>query len=258
MCADAAHSGLPIVALVDPRLLLRISLTRALSQHLPGFMIVGSASADDLVRDFIPNLRAILLSLDASMTKAGVGPSLSAVKAVVGDVPIALLVDHACPTAVQDASRSGARAFVTTTMSIEVAAAVIRLVVSGGTHFPHDNFSPEPAERGYDEGLVSRLTQREREVLRLVSQGAPNKSIAYTLSMSENTVKVHLHRILQKFRMHNRTEVALLAGRYFSSSEGHLAPMPMSNGFAADSTLWAAPPVALPDPLVLPGLDAPE
>lgn len=52
------------------------------------------------------------------------------------------------------------------------------------------------------------LTQRETEVLALVSQGGRNKSIAHTMSLSEHTVKLHLHNAITKIGARNRTEAA--------------------------------------------------
>ena len=55
------------------------------------------------------------------------------------------------------------------------------------------------------------LTEREKEVLRLVSQGLRNKAIAETLSLSVGTVKVHVSHILDKLGVSNRTEASVLA-----------------------------------------------
>ena len=52
------------------------------------------------------------------------------------------------------------------------------------------------------------LTRREKEVLALVSQGGRNKTIAHQLSLSEHTVKLHLHNAITKIGVRNRTEAA--------------------------------------------------
>lgn len=57
------------------------------------------------------------------------------------------------------------------------------------------------------------LTEREIDVLRLVAQGASNSQIAETLTISINTVKVHLRNILDKLRLDNRTQAAAYALR---------------------------------------------
>ena len=52
------------------------------------------------------------------------------------------------------------------------------------------------------------LTPREQQVLELVAQGARNKSIAGRLGLSEHTVKLHIHNIISKIGVENRTEAA--------------------------------------------------
>jgi two-component system NarL family response regulator len=61
--------------------------------------------------------------------------------------------------------------------------------------------------------VVPRLTEREREVLRLVARGMANKEIARTLFISENTVKNHVRNILDKLQLHSRMEAAMFAVR---------------------------------------------
>lgn len=55
------------------------------------------------------------------------------------------------------------------------------------------------------------LTRRERELVELVRQGLRNRDIAAELGVTEGTVKVYLHAIFDKFRVENRTELALRA-----------------------------------------------
>lgn len=57
------------------------------------------------------------------------------------------------------------------------------------------------------------LTPREREVLRLIARGMTNHAIAETLSVSSETVKSHLHHIMQKMHVHDRTQAAVAAAR---------------------------------------------
>ncbi len=60
---------------------------------------------------------------------------------------------------------------------------------------------------------VEELTGREIEVLRLLVQGKPNKSIARTLHISEDTVKTHIRHILAKLNVQSRTQAVLTAIR---------------------------------------------
>ena len=54
------------------------------------------------------------------------------------------------------------------------------------------------------------LTEREREILERVARGNQNKIIAADLGLSEHTVKIHLHNIIRKLGVHNRTEAAAI------------------------------------------------
>ena len=64
---------------------------------------------------------------------------------------------------------------------------------------------PKPRARSHD------LTTRERQITRVLSEGATNKEIGRRLRLAEGTVKVHLHHIYRKLGIANRTELAVLA-----------------------------------------------
>ena len=55
------------------------------------------------------------------------------------------------------------------------------------------------------------LTERERQIMRLVCEGLSNKDIGRQVKVSDGTVKVHLHHIYEKLAIHNRTTLAVLA-----------------------------------------------
>lgn len=59
-----------------------------------------------------------------------------------------------------------------------------------------------------------RLTQRQLEVLNLISQGHPNKLIAGNLDISEQTVKIHINQIFKELRVFNRTQAVLKAQKH--------------------------------------------
>jgi len=68
------------------------------------------------------------------------------------------------------------------------------------------------------ENVLKVLTDREREIMRLVSEGLSNKAIARRLNISHGTIKVHLHHIYQKLEINNRTVLAALALSHNESS----------------------------------------
>ena len=65
-----------------------------------------------------------------------------------------------------------------------------------------------------DEREDYRLTQRQLQVLDLISQGHPNKLIANYLDISEQTVKIHINQIFKVLRVFNRTQAVLKAQKH--------------------------------------------
>jgi two-component system, NarL family, nitrate/nitrite response regulator NarL len=69
------------------------------------------------------------------------------------------------------------------------------------------------AAQGPAGDLSNVLTERERQIMHLVCEGLSNKDIGRRFSLSDGTVKVHLHHIYEKLAIHNRTALAVLAAR---------------------------------------------
>ena len=61
------------------------------------------------------------------------------------------------------------------------------------------------------ESALAVLTDRERQIMRLVSEGLSNKEIGRRLNITDGTIKVHLHHIFQKLEISNRTVLAAIA-----------------------------------------------
>ena len=84
------------------------------------------------------------------------------------------------------------------------------------------------------EKMLGLLTQRERQVVRLVSEGMSNKEIARQLNVSQGTVKVHLHNVFQKLEINNRTVLATIALLQRQAGFGTLALAALAFAIADD------------------------
>jgi DNA-binding NarL/FixJ family response regulator len=107
-------------------------------------------------------------------------------------------------------------------VSLDVWLSVVRLMLCGGEYFPPHLLRSQAGTGGHSRspaaGLngasspgaehMDGLTPREVQILEMVSRGLQNKSIAAAFSLSESTVKIHLHNIIAKLGVHNRTEAA--------------------------------------------------
>lgn len=78
---------------------------------------------------------------------------------------------------------------------------------------PQAAVQPKPPTRNAEEAVVEELTEREREVTRLIALGRSNREIADELVISEKTVKTHVSHILEKLNLQDRTQLAIFAIR---------------------------------------------
>jgi len=120
------------------------------------------------------------------------------------------------------AIQSGAMGYLLKDTPSEELAVAIRAVYKGYTQlgpgivkklmtqFPS---TPAPAT---PPPILDELTPREKDVLRLIAQGASNKEIAQKLYISEGTVKNHVTNILTRLNLRDRTQAALLANSFLS------------------------------------------
>jgi DNA-binding CsgD family transcriptional regulator len=106
---------------------------------------------------------------------------------------------------------------------IDSAINIFGLLVSGERHiggdvmdyFLAEGRSPEETVKGPNWDQISSLTTREKDVLSHLSKGESNKVIAHNLQLSESTIKLHIHHIITKMGVSNRTEAAIA---YFAAT----------------------------------------
>ncbi|GAA1816011.1 response regulator transcription factor [Planosporangium flavigriseum] len=110
--------------------------------------------------------------------------------------------------------RAGARGYVTKTIDPEELAGAVRRVADGDAVFSPrlagfvlDAFAARPDAQLVDPEL-DQLTNREREVLRLLARGYAYKEIAKELYISIKTVETHVSNVLRKLQMSNRYELS--------------------------------------------------
>ena len=171
-----------------------------------------------------------LVSSSPGMEVAGAWPDLSALDSLTPDVvlsteaprdtvpPMVLLSSEAQPVWNADLLRLGVRALLPRDVSEGEILAAIEAAAAGfaaidpreveamlGVETPLAVAAPSP-----EPGI---LTAREREVLRMLADGAANKTIAWKLNISEHTVKFHVASILAKLNASTRTEAVTLGIR---------------------------------------------
>jgi RNA polymerase sigma factor (sigma-70 family) len=110
---------------------------------------------------------------------------------------------------------AGACSTISKYASPETLPQSLRQAADGISLLPERSPELVPAGEEIDAAVIDKelavLTEREREIVRLVSEGLSNKAIARQLKISQGTIEVHLHHIYQKLKINNRTVLAVLA-----------------------------------------------
>lgn len=172
----------------------------------PDMQLVGSASSG---KDGI--LKHRQLKPDVTLTDLRL-PDLSGIDVMLAirlefpEARFVLLTMFAGDAEIQRALQAGAYAYLLKSMPPEQMLETIRLAYVGKKRVP-----PEIASRLAEHMGEQPLTSREIDVLRQVAEGKRNRDIGERLFISEETVKVHLKRIMEKLGASDRTHATTIA-----------------------------------------------
>jgi len=219
----------PVLVIIEHHMLARTCILSMLKREFPGFEIVEMATTADLSRISERDVRLVALNIrDKPIVDPAVEDELTLLERSCPNASIALLTSRDDEATASAAMQRGVRGFFPTSIPVEVAIAGLRLVLAGGVYRPLPILKETDTTRTYtdvaEEAAIHHisgtptgdirepmidLTPREQHVLAGLELGLPNKLIAARLSLSENTVKMHIQHIMRKCSAHNRTEAVL-------------------------------------------------
>ncbi len=262
--SGSAVSGATLQAMPHLRRLLYIgppdvisgAMTAAIQREFPFLVVSQGADMTSALEEFDIPLRLLLIDMDYLDELNAYAPKLlaqhpAALFAIVTDGDLRETVErlHLLDT-------NHIHGILPLNVSLDVLLSMLRIILRGGTYFPsityrtRESISRPGEERGHREEtksaltqdaqgkVMSQLTKRENEILTKIALGNQNKIIAATLGLSEHTVKIHIHNIIRKLGVHNRTEAVALYFEYRdraagNSSDGHRpGSNPVSRGDA--------------------------
>lgn len=206
------------LVLVDDHPLFREGVTAILGAEADIEIVGQGVTAQDALRltqDLLPDM----ILLDISIP----GNGLSAARTISAQFPVVkiiMLTGSADEDDVLAALKAGVEAYVLKGVAARELIGIIRTVQAGESYITptlaaslllemtstHEGeTAPETA------GALDELTERERQILELIADGKSNKEIGQRLFLAEKTVKHYVTNILQKLRVRNRVQAALLA-----------------------------------------------
>jgi two-component system, NarL family, response regulator LiaR len=204
------------VGLIDDHAVVRQGL-RAFLATQPDLLVVGEAASGEealeLVRVQVPDV----VLLDLVMPEMDGVETLRHLKQISPHTQVVVLTSYLQDELIFPAIRTGARSYLLKDAGAEAIAEAVRKAARGEVVL-----HPQVAARLMQEIQGGRhttlnpyleLSEREREVLRLIAVGLSNQQIAEQLVISEGTVKSHVSNLLSKLHLADRTQAAIFAWR---------------------------------------------
>ena len=206
------------ILIIDDHVLFREGLISLIS-HQPDMSVVGEGGSVREAFELSRKLQPDMILMDFSLPD---GTGLDAAQVILREQPetkIIFLTIHDDDERLFPAIRLGAKGFLMKNIPVVRLLAALRGVQHGEAALSRemtarlmDAFAQsKPPLSPASEAPLSGLTPREREVLRELATDASNREIAERLVISENTVRNHVHNILEKLGISNRREAINLA-----------------------------------------------
>ena len=201
--------------LVDDHALFRDGVASLLLAW--GHEVVGQASDGGEAIDLVDATSPDVVLMDVRMPKVSGLEATARIKERHPEVAIVMLTVSEDEADLFRAIKAGAQGYLLKNLEAPQLRSMLEGVARG-----EPAITPATAARIIDEFLrtpggprqeTGRLTERELDVLKLVTAGQRNREIASELGISENTVKFHLKNIVEKLRAQTRAELAARAVR---------------------------------------------
>ena len=206
------------VLIVDDHQVVRQGLRTFLELH-DDLEVVGEADNGTTAVDLARRLKPDIVLMDLVMPGLDGIAATRQVRALEGGPQVIALTSFAEDDKVFPAIQAGASSYLLKDVSPDDLVEAIRAVRRGEARL-HPDIARKLMEqvvrrdtRPDSDRLVESLTEREREVIRLVAKGQSNQVIAQALVISEKTVKTHISNVLGKLGLEDRTQLAIYAIR---------------------------------------------
>ncbi|WP_316670989.1 response regulator transcription factor [uncultured Propionibacterium sp.] len=207
------------VLLADDHTLFRTGI-ESLMERWEEFVVAGTASSGAEAIALVPRLDPDLILMDVRMDDVDGVHATRAIRASRPGIRIVMLTMSVLSEDILDAMSSGASGYISKNESPDRLRACLGSVMRG-----EPVISPElastlagavahgPGAMPEHHGRTAPLSPREREIVRMVSQGRSNAEIAELLFLSVPTIKKEIASIMNKAKLNNRVQIAVYGVR---------------------------------------------
>ncbi len=216
--ATRQETGKIRVLIVDDHTILRAGLRMMLNAQ-PDIEVVGEASDGHQAVIAAQRLQPDVILMDITMPECNGIEATRQVKRLLPDMRVLVLTMHENEEYLFQVLRAGASGYILKEAADTELVIAIRLVYSGRFYLSPSAQSMmvgdylQRVHTGEEHDSYSALTEREREILKLVAEGYTNNQIAERLTISPKTVDTHRTHIMDKLNLHSRAELVKYAMR---------------------------------------------
>ena len=193
------------ILIVDDHPVVRAGLSSMLGTQ-PELRVVGAASSGAEALRMMHTETIDLALLDLRMPVLNGFETLNRIKNEGISTRVIILTNYETDEDIYRAIQAGADGYLLKNATLREMVEAIKIVKNGKRYIP-----PAIASRLAERMLRSNLTPREVEILKLLAKGLTNKQIGRVLAISDNTVRNHVNRIIEKLEVADRTEAATTA-----------------------------------------------
>ncbi|GAA6614618.1 response regulator [Scytonema sp. NUACC26] len=213
-------SLIPIkILLVEDDELFRLGLCVRLQQE-PGLEIVAEAEDGETAIELVKQIPLDVVLLDVGLPGIGGIEACRQIKHQNPLLPILVFTSHSQKHLITRLIEAGAQGYCLKGIAAEKLVLALRSVVAGASWWDATATQEIRSSLSYElsqpkpENITkpsNPLTQREQEILSLLATGKTNQEIAHELYIAPGTVRVHIHAILQKLEVSDRTQAVVIA-----------------------------------------------
>lgn len=198
-------------AIVEDQAELRKNLEEWL-KIAPGLNCVGACSTGEEALRQLPKLYPDVVLMDINLPGMGGIQCVSKLKQLLPETNVIMLTTYDNAEMIFDSIRAGATGYLLKNQPREELLLALQQVQSGGSPMSLKiarkvfNHFQTPLKHGSE---IEQLTNREEEILRLLTKGYLYKEIAEHLGVSLGTIQTHIASVYEKLHVHSRTEAAM-------------------------------------------------
>ena len=183
----------------------------ALINQQPDMRVVGSVGTVAETMTAAAGLNPDVVLLDFRLPDGSAPEAAAAIRAIRPLAKVIFLTREDTDAARFAAVQAGASAFLHKSRAAAEVVAAVRDVARGKTLITPRTIATLLAKRRDLDAQLERLTRREKEVLRLMAEGFPSRSIAAELGISYTTVRTHIRSLGSKLAVHSKLEAIVKA-----------------------------------------------